>query len=144
MLSLKRASRTQSNAEEGNMMVLGLGLWLLVVVFLLILSAASAFYTERRDLLAEADAISLALADDLNSVAYYSASPDYHADEALLASTSVKLARPGTCVEYVARTDDGAVEVRLSRDVDVPVVATFAPDSVIRLTAQSRAELRPR
>ena len=125
------------------MLVLGIGAWMVVAALLLVLSAASALYVERRDLLAEADSMALALADELDATAYYSSSRAPGADTPALAAGAAALARPGTSVVSAVRTGTGAVEVRLSREVPIPVAASLAPRATVTLTARARAQLRP-
>lgn len=130
--------------EDGNMLILGLGAWMVVVALLFVLSAASALYVERRDLLAEADSMALALADELDAEAYYSGAGFAGADTPALSARAASLARPGTSVVAAARTATGTVEVRLRREVPVPLVSALAGQAAVALNARAQAELRPR
>ena len=87
-----------ARAEDGNMLVLGVGAWMVVAALLFVLSSASALYAERRDLMAEADSMALALADEIDTAAYYSGAEFPGVDAHALAARSAALARPGTSV----------------------------------------------
>lgn len=143
----RRLSR-DGKCEGGNILILGLAVWLVACVLLLATASLTLLALERRELRAQADAIALEIADDLNDDAYYhGTSPE--GVNLLPASNHVRqrvreLADPRVRVaDPTGRTDD-AVVVTLERDVNLAFVPTGVSLSSVTVNVTSRAHLRLR
>lgn len=149
-LKLIKASgkpRTLGSAhEDGNLIILGLGLWVFVLSLVFIVASALNLHNERRNLLAETDAIALAVADSISDEAYYG-SFTYQYDErdlsqkarTILAASSLSDAR------VVAPTGvvDGTVVVTLELThplAFVPELTDVGPSIVISATSYASLE----
>ncbi|MDP9805763.1 hypothetical protein J2S70_000345 [Trueperella bonasi] len=126
-------------AEDGNLIVMGLGLWVVVIALIFILTSAIHVHSVRRDLLNHADAIALELAQEVANDDYYAAS-----------SLSLRPATPagGTVVvgnhnaTYAAYVSGDTVVVNLRGIAYLPFVPEFLADSsAVNLTVTSSAEL---
>ena len=137
--------------EDGSILLLGIGLWVFVLCVVFVVGSLTIIHAERRDLLAQADAIALAVANEVSDAAYYSDTPAAHGfyyDTAQVRSCAqlflerdpdadgVKLTTP------TGQRGDGVV-VSLEKVVRVPFVPSFL-DSIsdVALTVTSQARLR--
>lgn len=148
-------STTNQTSEPGNLLILGLGIWLVIVALLAILASISSAQVARKDLLAQADALALDVASRISEASYYS--PDglaYSAGElrsAAEASAKNHLEPGVTIVAVNVEGSEGAladgatpsVVVTLTETFDLPFVPNIV-DGVGRvdLTVTSRARLR--
>lgn len=132
------------NAENGNMLLLGLGLWMVLVVLLGGLVSVSLLYVERRELLAQADAMALEIADDLSDAAYYQGGPDADlgpsSQEAY--EKALRIVPQGYEVAQPTGIEEGNVVVTLSTSPRIALVPDGFGTGTVRLSATSRAYLR--
>ncbi|QOQ38518.1 hypothetical protein [Trueperella pecoris] len=133
-------SARHPRAESGNLIVLGLGLWVVVVSLILVLASAIHIHGVRRDLLNTADSLALELAQSISDDAYYSGSSLELKPEPPSAGT---LLVDGGEVSFVVRVEGSSVVVDLTRNARLPFVPELlsAVDEV-ELTVTSTAELR--
>lgn len=135
-----RTRARAERAEEGNLIVLGLGVWVVVISLILILGSVIHVYGVRRDLLNTADALALDFAQDISDSAYYSGS-SLNLTPAPPASGTLTV--DGRTVSYVTRVADDAVVVELTGRARIPFIPQLlsAVDEV-DLTVTSTAALR--
>ncbi len=144
-----RLRERRQEPERGNMLVLGLGLWLVAAMLVLVVAVASDLHAERRDLLAEADSVVLALADDVADAAYFRSADLEKGElgpvsEAELVLRAKKALRPNTELAALVVENDATVRLRLSRRVSLEAARILAPSGSVLLEAESAARLRPR
>ncbi|MDP9801497.1 hypothetical protein J2S49_001573 [Arcanobacterium wilhelmae] len=136
--------------EEGNMIVLGIGVWIVALSLVFIVVSALSLHQERRELYAVADEVSLSLAASVSDAAYYSGnvagavtSPSYNVAE-LSTHAQRKLAEHGQEIQLLSvKTHADKLGVEVEKVVRIPLVPAFlgAIDEV-RLTVISWARLR--
>lgn len=135
-----RAGRpTRSGGEPGNLIVMGLGLWVVVISLILVLTSAIHLHTVRRDLLNHTDAIALELAQDISDSAYYSG-----------CCLSLQPAQPASgqfsvgeySATYTARVEGTAVVVTAQTTAHIPFVPQLLLGvGEVNLAVRSSAEL---
>lgn len=134
----------ESTTERGNLVILGLGLWVFVLSLTLVVASALNLHNERRDLLAEADGVALAIAESISDRAYYT-SQTYEYDESELRDTAeqmltgTRFADAVIGVEVIGTTV--AVTLQTSSPlVFVPSLVDASPHVVIRATSYASLE----
>ncbi|MEW6919780.1 hypothetical protein [Trueperella pyogenes] len=129
-----------TGAEEGNLIVLGLGVWVVVISLIVILASVIHIHGVRRDILNTADALALELAQDLADSAYYSSSALNLIPEPPASGT---ITVDGREVRFRTEVANDAVVVTLVGKVQIVFVPQFldAMDEV-ELTVTSTAALR--
>lgn len=125
--------------EDGNLIVMGLGLWVVVISLILIISSAIHVHTVRRDLLNHSDALALELAQDISDEGYYAGHalnlrPDPPARGTVVVGEQN--------VAYTAYVSGEAVVVTLRGAARLPFIPDLlAVPSAVELTVTSSAEL---
>ena len=157
-------TREAAAPERGNILVLGLGLWLVACLLLFGTISVTLVALERRELFAQADTMALEIADDLDEAAYYGgASADSFATDSFRANThastggsdfapsSVQVQRrarellgPQVRLAEPTGVDNGAVVVTLAKDVSIAFLPSGSGISGITIDVTSRAQLRTR
>ena len=131
-------------AERGNMLILGIGLWAVVCALLAGTVALTLVALERRELLAQADSIALAVADDLSDQRYYAGEDMYFLDDPDVAAAARSLTPSGMEVSEPTGMSDDTVVVTLSQTVPLAFVPDSMPFSHIELDVTTHARLRDR
>ena len=131
-------------AERGNMLILGIGLWAVVCALLAGTVALTLVALERRELLAQADSIALAVADDLSDQRYYAGEELYFLDDPDVAAAARSLTPSGIEVSEPTGMSDDTVVVTLSQTVPLAFVPDSMPFSHIELDVTTHARLRDR
>ncbi|VDG76137.1 Predicted membrane protein [Actinobaculum suis] len=136
--------------ERGNLLVLGLGMWLVAFAVIIGLAGVGGLYVARQDLLARADSLALSAANSINDAAYYlphgTIGPEPSGGRVVTsgrlrpAETEVwKIARAGAGeAQVVAPTgvEGNGVVVTLEKPATVPLF-----EFTVTLQATARAEL---
>lgn len=136
--------------EDGNLIILGLGLWVFVLGLVVIVISALHLHNERRDLLARADALALDLAQSFSDMSYYAGGSDqpltYSAAEVRAQALrlvsaegyeDVSIAEPtGVAGDGVAVTLEATAELLF-----IPGLVEIGPHVVLHAT--SYASLQP-
>ena len=137
--------KTQSNAasEPGNLIMLGLGVWVFVLALVFVIGSAASLHNARKDLLAESDALALAVAQELSDAAYYSGSSELYTSQSVQVAIAERGVDPRFRIAQPNVVAGGSVVVSLSTDVNLPFVPDFleAIDEV-SISATSYARLR--
>ncbi|MFY9262054.1 MAG: hypothetical protein GX483_06530 [Actinomycetaceae bacterium] len=132
-------------AEPGNMLVLGLGLWVFVLSLIFVVASALALHNARAELAADTDALALAVVNEISEEAYYTGTGIAYTDGDVYAAAEAWLTShgiPATLTQPTGVSGDGIV-VTLERTVPIPFVPSLlsAVDEVT-LTTTSHARLR--
>ncbi|MDO5025978.1 MAG: hypothetical protein Q4E03_05635 [Trueperella sp.] len=145
-LSPGRIDLDPPEAESGNMIVLGLGIWVFLLALLLVLGSALSVYNARKDLLAQADAIALTVASEISDIAYYSGETIYPGNVKAAATRALASQDWGDQKpELIEPTGSNGqvVVVSLRARAQIPFIPAFlsAADEVV-FEVTSRARLR--
>ncbi|MFT0846663.1 hypothetical protein VR010_02780 [Actinomycetaceae bacterium L2_0104] len=137
--------------ERGNILILGLVLWLVACLLLFGTISAALLALERRELLASSDSLALSIADDLNEASYYAGESEFAPTSAQVRERARQLlGEPGHGGSAAAilieptGVEGGAVVVTLRREADLAFVPSGSNFSTITLEVTSRAQLRER
>lgn len=128
--------------EKGNVLILGIGAWFVILAFAFAIMAASDLYIDKRDLAAEADFIALSLADDIEESSYYGGESDFHVSERELLQRADGLVRYDSEIVQLSSRSDGSIYIRLKRTVPVFVIPALTDVGNVDLYASSSAYLR--
>ncbi|MGO1590978.1 MAG: hypothetical protein ACTHW1_07615 [Ancrocorticia sp.] len=134
----------QRSGERGNMLILGIGIWTVVCALLVGSVALAMVQLERRELVAQADAIALAVADDLSDELYYAGANSFPPSQETVVETASRMVPADVRVVHPTGVSDTAVEVTLSQTLPLAFVPDGMPLSEITVSVTSRAELRER
>ena len=104
---------TVEKSERGNILVLGLTLWLVACLLLMGTISIALLSMERRELIAAADAIALEIADDIDDEAYYTGAAEAPPSSAHVRERAAQLLDQGTRVVQPTGLVGGVV-------VDIP------------------------
>ncbi|MDV6239276.1 hypothetical protein R3J22_07025 [Trueperella bernardiae] len=139
-MTSRKLCQPRERAEDGNLIVLGLGVWVVVISLILILASVIHVYGVRRDMLNAADSLALELAQDISDATYYSG-PALSLTPAPPASGTLTV--DGREVRFRTRVADDAVVVELTRRARIPFMPQFASAvDEVELTVTSTARLR--
>lgn len=141
---MRRKPTVSERSERGNILILGLALWLVACLLLMGTISITLVSFERRELLAAADAIALEIADDLDDQAYYTGVSQAPPSSAHVRTRAAQLLDPGTRVTAPTGLVGGAVVVSLSREVDLMFVPSGLSYSRVTVNVTSSAQLRDR
>ncbi len=130
--------------ERGNILILGLALWLVVCLLLMGTISVTLLSLERRELLAAADAIALEIADDIDDEAYYTGAVQSPPSSSHVRERAAQLLDPGTRAGEPTGLVGGVVVVSLAREVDLMFVPSGLSDSRVTVNVTSNARLRDR
>lgn len=128
--------------DSGNILVLGIGIWFVVIALAFAIMAAADLYADKRDVAAEADYIALSLADDVDESSYYSGESDFRLSDSELARRATELARYDSEIVDVYSRSDGSIYVQLKRTVSLFAIPHFSDVRSVDLYASSTAYLR--
>ena len=135
---------TVEKSERGNILVLGLTLWLVACLLLMGTISIALLSMERRELIAAADAIALEIADDIDDEAYYTGAAEAPPSSAHVRERAAQLLDQGTRVVQPTGLVGGVVVVSLAREVSLMFVPRGVSDSRITVNVTSSAQLRDR
>ncbi len=135
---------TREKSEQGNILILGLTLWLVACLLVMGTISLTLVSLERRELLATADAVALEIADDIDDSAYYAGAAQAPPSSAHVRARAAQLLDPGTRVTEPSGLVGGAVVVSLTRDVNLMFVPSGLSDSRVTVNVTSSAQLRER
>lgn len=126
-------------AEDGNLIVMGLGLWVVVISLILIITSAIHVHTVRRDLLNHGDALALELAQEISDESYYAGQG---LDLRPAAPASGTIVVGDQTATYTAYVSGDAVVVSVTGTVRLPFIPDMlAAPGAVELTVTSSAEL---
>lgn len=128
--------------ERGNILVLGIGIWFVVIALAFAIMVAADLYADKRDLTAEADYLALSLADDVDDSSYYSGTGDFQLSDSDLSRRALELARAGSDIVHVSFRDDGSIYIQIKRTIPVFTIPFFSDVGSVELYASSTAYLR--
>lgn len=128
--------------EDGNILVLGIGIWFVVIALAFAIMVAADLYTDKRDLAAEADYIALSLVDDIEESSYYDGDSDFRLSDSELARRALSLVRSDSEVIQVGSLPDGSIYVELKRTVPVFTLPALTNVGDVDVYASSTAYLR--
>lgn len=131
-------------SERGNILVLGLTLWLVACLLLIGTISLTLLSLERRELLAAADAIALEIADDIDDEAYYTGAAQSPPSSAHVRARAAQLLGPGTRMAEPTGLVGGTVVVSLAREASLMFVPSGLSDSRVTVNVTSSAQLRDR
>ncbi len=145
---------TPETRERGNILILGLSLWLVACLLLFGTISVTLLALERRELVAQSDSIALDIADDLDDAAYYGGAQNTESGvgtETSFAPTSAHVRRqarellgPRTRLSEPTGMEGGTVVVTLEKEVDLAFVPSGTEISRITIDVTSRAQVRSR
>ncbi|VEI13960.1 hypothetical protein [Trueperella bialowiezensis] len=130
---------TRKDAEQGNLIVFGLGVWVVVISLILVIASLVHVHTVRRDMLNHADVLALELAQHIGEQSYYAAD-SLNLRPAPPTSGQVTVGEQN--VTYTAQVSGDVVVVTMHGRARLP----FVPDLLesvgcVELTVASSAEL---
>ncbi|MFC5281191.1 hypothetical protein ACFPGO_04820 [Arcanobacterium canis] len=138
----------QVRTEPGNMIVMGIGVWLLTIMLVFIVASSLSLHQGRRELYTLADEVALSLAASISDRSYYSpqAGPpplSYDAGELTGRAYEILQARHSQADLVSVRVNGNKIGVELRQTVRLPLVPSFlgAVDEV-RVNVISWARLR--
>ncbi|MFT3945093.1 MAG: hypothetical protein QM705_14895 [Ancrocorticia sp.] len=137
-------SPAHEKTERGNILILGLTLWLVACLLVMGTISLTLVSLERRELLATADAVALEIADDIDDDAYYAGAAQAPPSSAHVRTRAAQLLDPGTRVSEPSGLVDGVVVVSLTREVSLMFVPSGLSDSRVTVNVTSSAGLRDR
>ena len=132
----------KSDKENGNILVLGIGIWFVVIALAFAIMTAADLYADKRDLAAEADYIALSLVDDIDENSYYNGESDFRLSDSELSRRAVDLARSDSEIVQVNSLPDGSVHIELKRTVTVFAFPVLTDIGSVDVYATSTAYLR--
>lgn len=139
---LSLPSLDKDNRENGNILILGIGTWFVVLALAFAIMAVADLYIDKRDLAAEADFIALSLADDVEESSYYGSESDFRVAESELVRRARELARYDSEIVQLSSQSDGSVYIQLKRVVPVFTIPALTNAGNVDLYASSTAYLR--
>lgn len=139
---LSLPSLDKDNRENGNILILGIGMWFVVLALAFAIMAVADLYIDKRDLAAEADFIALSLADDVEESSYYGSESDFRVAESELVRRARELARYDSEIVQLSSQSDGSVYIQLKRVVPVFTIPALTNAGNVDLYASSTAYLR--
>ncbi|MGV9183865.1 hypothetical protein [Arcanobacterium canis] len=138
----------QNRTEPGNMIVMGIGAWLLTIMLVFIVASALSLHQSRRELYTLADEVALSLTSSISDRSYYSPHPapaalSYDVGELTNRANAILQARHSHATLVGVRVRGEKVGVELRQTVRLPLVPSFvkAADEV-RVDVISWARLR--
>ncbi|USR78952.1 hypothetical protein [Arcanobacterium pinnipediorum] len=132
------------HTEEGNLLILGLGIWIFLISLILVVGAAVNIHNLRKDLLADTDAHALRIAQYISDSHYYlSGEVGYdHSHLAEYVAAHSQMFTQGDRVVDIGLLEDNTVSIQLCRDVDVVLGPQFLNlHKTIEMCATSSARL---
>lgn len=132
----------KSNREYGNILILGIGAWFVILAFAFAVMAAGDLYIDKRDLAAEADYIALSIADDIDESSYYGDASSFYLPENELLRRASELIRHDSEIVHLFVRPDGSVHIQLKRTVSVFAISALTNVGNVELYASSTAYLR--
>lgn len=146
-MSAEHHRGNEVNRERGSILLLGIGLWVVVLSAVFVIGSLTAIHAERRDLLAQADAIALSVANAVSDASYYTGQAVNYDNAEVRNQARVLLARDEDSdgvqlINPTGQRDDGVI-VTLRKVVRVPFIPSFLSSiSDVALTVTSQARLR--
>lgn len=146
-MSAEHHRDNEVNRERGSILLLGIGLWVVVLSAVFVIGSLTAIHAERRDLLAQADAIALSVANAVSDASYYTGQAVSYDNAEVRNQARVLLARDEDSdgvqlINPTGQRDDGVI-VSLRKVVRVPFIPSFLSSiSDVALTVTSQARLR--
>lgn len=128
--------------EKGNVLILGIGAWFVILALAFAVMAAADLYIDKRDLVAEADFIALSLADDIEESSYYGGESSFHVSERELLQRADGLVRYDSDIVHLSSRPDGSIYIQLKRTVPVFTIPALTSVGNVELYASSTAYLR--
>lgn len=146
-MSAEHHRGNEVNRERGSILLLGIGLWVVVLSAVFVIGSLTAIHAERRDLLAQADAIALSVANAVSDASYYTGQAVSYDNAEVRNQARILLARDEDSdgvqlINPTGQRDDGVI-VTLRKVVRVPFIPSFLSSiSDVALTVTSQARLR--
>ncbi|WP_216395471.1 hypothetical protein [Arcanobacterium phocae] len=131
------------NREEGNLLVLGLGIWMFVMMLVLIIGASVHLHNERKDLLAHTDASALALVNEISDNQYYTGQAISYDEQEIVTQARARVASTADKLSHPTGVVGDNVVITLCRTVEVPFVPRIlSMFQSVEMCATSSARLR--
>lgn len=137
--------------EPGNLLLLGLGLWTVILALVMILGSAISIHNARNDLFAQADALAIDLAATISDRDYYhgSSRPATYSSADVVRGAQTRVgdladeAGAGVAVTHPTGVVGETVTVTLEQVVALPLIPSFLTGfDEVRISATSHARLR--
>lgn len=129
--------------EEGNLIILGLGIWVFVIALALLIGSAAHLHNERKELLAHADSAALALAQRIDDARYYATGNIDYAPPDLTEHAQALAERAHATIHEPTGVKGENVVITLCQTTSIPMLPTFLNfASNVEMCATSFARLR--
>ncbi|WP_216378295.1 hypothetical protein [Arcanobacterium phocae] len=132
-----------NNREDGNLLVLGIAIWVFIMMLVLIIGAGVHLHNERKDLLAHADATALALVNEISDSQYYTGQAISYDEQEILTQARARVASTVDKLSHPTGVAGDNVVITLCRTVEVPFVPRIlSAFQSVEMCATSSARLR--